>query len=313
MKKSVDRRNLKNTVRSIILVTVGTLILSFGTSLFLMEFDLVAGGVSGIAIVLDRIVSDFVPQLRFVTINMIIAILTWTLFFIGHFVLGKGFALKTLLSSAIYPLGIAFFSRLADPDILGGFFYLKGYETHSEIALILASVLGGACVGAGCSITFIGGGSTGGIDIIAFTVCKIFKRAKSSTVLFIIDAAIVISGMFVIQNLIISLLGMISAFVSALTVDKIFIGSNRSFIAQIISCKHEAINREILDRIGRGTTIVEVKGGYTGESKKMITVSFTVNQYAELLSTVSRHDKKAFVTILRAHEINGEGFTEQSN
>ena len=309
MKKSVDRQSVKDIARGIILVTLGTMILSFGTSLFLMEFDLVAGGVSGIAIVLDRVISDYIPPLRFITVNMLIAAITWTLFFIGLFVLGRAFALKTLLSSVIYPLGIALFSRLADPEVLGGFFYLKGYEAHGEIALILASVLGGACVGAGCSITFIGGGSTGGVDIIAFTVCKIFKRAKSSAVLFIIDSVVVICGMFVTQNLIISLLGMISAFVSALTVDRIFVGSNRSFIAQIISSKPEEINREILESIGRGTTVVDVKGGYTGENKKMITVSFTVNQYAELLSAVSRHDKKAFVNILKAHEINGNGFT----
>lgn len=313
MKKRIGRHDVWASVKNVLLVIVGTLILSFGTSLFLMEFDLVAGGISGIAIVLDHIISEYIPALRFITVNMLLTAITWILFFVGLIVLGKNFALKTLISAIVYPIGIAFFSRLADPIVLGGFFYLKGYETHSEIALILATVLGGACVGVGCAITFIGGGSTGGIDIIAFTACKIFKRAKSSAVLFIIDAVIVVCGMFVIQNFIISLLGIISASVSALMVDKVFIGNSRSFIAQIISDKYDEINREILERIGRGSTVIDVEGGYTGEGRKMIMVSFTVNQYSEIMNAINHHDKKAFVTIHRAHEISGEGWTKNSN
>ena len=274
-----------------------------------MEFDLVAGGISGISIVLDHVISSYIPALQFITLNMLITAVTWTLFFVGFFILGKSFALKTLVSTVIYPLGVAVFSKLADPNVLGGFFCLKGYESHNEIALVLAAVLGGACVGSGCAITFLGGGSTGGVDVIAFAVCKVFKRAKSSVVLFIIDTTIIVCGMFVIHDLVLSLLGIASAFVSAIMVDKVFIGSNSSFIAQIISDKYEDINREILERIERGSTVIDVKGGFTGDEKKMIVVSFKVNQYAEILNAINRHDKHAFVTIHRAHEINGEGWT----
>jgi uncharacterized membrane-anchored protein YitT (DUF2179 family) len=92
-------------------------------------------------------------------------------------------------------------------------------------------------------------------------------------------------------------------------VDKVFLGSNRSFIAHIISDKHEEINREIIDRVKRGTTVVNATGGYTGMERKMIIVSFTVNQYAEILGAVHAIDKNAFVTIHQAHEISGEGWT----
>ncbi len=291
-------------IKNILLTVAGTLVLSFGTSVFILPFDLVSGGVSGISIVLDRII-----PLEFLTVDLIVTIVTWLLFLVGFLVLGKSFAAKTLISTIIYPLGVSIFMRLADPGFLEGFFYLKGYTEYSDVALILATILGGACVGVGCAITFLGGGSTGGVDVIALTICKIFKRAKSSVVFFIIDATIVICGMFVIGDLVISLLGIFSAFISALMVDKVFIGSTRSFIAQIISDKYEEINREIIERVDRGSTVIDVKGGYTGENKKMIMVSFTVNQYAEILNAINKHDKKAFVTIHRAHEINGEGWT----
>ena len=304
MKKKTARNKKSEILRGIFLTIVGTLILSFGTSVFIVPFDLVSGGISGISLVLDHLILPNVASF-----DLIVAIVTWVLFFMGLLILGKSFSLKTLISTVIYPIGVSVFMRLATPDFLGGFFHLKGYTDHRDVALILATILGGACVGIGCSLTFIGGGSTGGVDIIAFTVCKIFKKAKSSVVLFIIDACIIVCGMFVMQNFVVSLLGIISAFISAIMVDKVFLGSNRSFIAQIISDKHEEINREIIDRVKRGTTVVNATGGYTGMERKMIIVSFTVNQYAEILGAVHAIDKNAFVTIHQAHEISGEGWT----
>ena len=291
-------------LKNILLIVTGTLMLSLGTAVFILPFDLVSGGVSGIAIVVYKIL-----PFEFITQDMIITALTWTLFLIGALVLGKSFAMKTFISTLIYPLGVSLFMKLASPDFLGGFFYLNGYEQYPDIALIISTVIGGVCVGAGCAVTFLGGGSTGGVDIIAFTICKIFKRAKHSVVMFIVDAAIIISGMFVIQDLIISLLGIISAFVSATMVDKVFIGSYRSFIAQIITDNYQEINREVIQKLDRSSTIIDAVGGYTGSSKKIVMVSFKVNQYAELLNLIHRIDKNAFVTIHQAHEITGEGWT----
>ena len=309
MKNKHSRPEMLATLKNICLIVLGTLVLAFGTSVFLLQFDLVAGGISGMAIVIDHVISEYVPALGFLSLDLLITIITWVLFLVGLLVLGRSFALKTLISTAVYPVGVSLFIRLCDPAVLGGFFYLKGYDAHGDVALILATLLGGVCVGLGCALSFIGGGSTGGVDIIAFTICKIFKRAKSSVVFFVIDATIVLCGMFVMQNLVISLLGILSAFVSALMVDKIFLGSSRSFIAHIITDKYEEINKEIIEKIDRGSTIIDVTGGYTGKSKKMLMVSFKVNQYSEILNTINKNDKNAFVTIHQAHEINGEGWT----
>jgi uncharacterized membrane-anchored protein YitT (DUF2179 family) len=166
-------------------------------------------------------------------------------------------------------------------------------------------------VGIGCAITFIGGGSTGGVDIIAFIICKFFKKLKSSVVIFAIDAAIVILGMVAIGDLAVSLLGIVSAFIGAAMVDKVFLGSNRSFIAQVITDKCDEINKIIIEQVDRTSTIVEVRGGYSGEKKKMLIISFTMNQYAEVMNSILKTDKEAFVTIHRAHEINGKGWTRE--
>ena len=64
-----------------------------------------------------------------------------------------------------------------------------------------------------------------------------------------------------------------------------------------------------MSEMERGATIIDVSGAYTGEEYKMIMVSFTMRQYNQMLNIINKTDKSAFLTIHRAHEINGEGFT----
>ena len=244
--------------------------------------------------------------------DLYITIITWVLFFIGFIILGKSFAIKTLISTIVYPIVFSLSYRLVDSNVLGGFFNIAGNANYQGTSIILAAIFGGACVGAGCAITFLGGGTTGGFDVIAFTICKYYKRAKSSVIIFITDAVLIIFGAIVIQDLIVSLLGISSAFICAIVIDKIFLGETKAFNAMIISSKYEEINQGVIDKLNRTTTILDGTGGFTKTNKKIVMVSFTIREYAELLSMVSSIDKDAFVTINRAHEINGEGWKELS-
>ncbi len=303
MKIAVDKKNLLEGLKNFSLVVLGTAILAFGVAVFMIPYDLVAGGVAGISIILDKIIDS-----EIFTVDLMVTILTWAIFFLGLIFLGKSFSMKTLLSTVVYPPCVSLFMRLASPDVLGGYFYLQGNE-NPEIALLLAPFVGGALVGAGCALTFLGGGSTGGTDILAFIACKIFPRLKSSVAIFIVDTSVVILGVFVINNIIVSLLGIVSTVVSAFVIDKVFLGGQKTFIAQIISDKHGEIREKILTDLNRGATIIDVVGAYSGEDRKMIMVSFTMRQYNQMLSIINKTDKCAFVTVHRAHEISGEGFT----
>ncbi len=290
-------------VKNLLCVIAGTLILAFGTAVFILPFDLVAGGMSGMAIIIENVI-----PFEFITIDIVITILTWGLFFLGLVFLGRAFAAKTLISTIIYPIALSLFLRLTDPGVLGGFFCLESSE-YGELSLFLAAAAGGVFVGAGCAVTFLGGGSTGGVDIISFSVCKIFKRLRSSAVIFVIDATTVLLGMFIIGDLVLTLLGILSAFLAATVVDKLFLGGSKAFIAHVITDKYDEINTEIIEKLERTTTILEGKGGYSGSSKKMLMVSFTMAQYAQFMSIITRIDKNAFMTVHPAHEINGEGWT----
>lgn len=300
MKIKITKPEFLLQMKNLFLVVVGTLVLAFGCAVFVVPFDLVTGGVTGISIIVDNIIGGAID------IDIIIAAITWGLFFLGLCFLGWDFALKTLTSTVIYPVAISLFLKLVSPDVLGGILYLN---TESDIALIISALFGGICVGTGCALTFLGGGSTGGVDIFAFIFCKFFKKWKSSTVIFVIDAATVVLGLFVIKDLTHTLLGIISAWIAAQVIDKIFIGGNRAFTAQIVSDKYEEINLAIRDEVRRTTTMIVAFGGYSRQSKTVLSVTFTMRQYADLMKVIKRIDPSAFVSITRAHEINGEGFT----
>ena len=300
----ISKKEMLHIAKNISLVIFGTLVLAFGTAVFILPMNIVSGGISGLAIVIKLLI-----PFEFITIDIVVFALTWILFFIGLAVLGRAFALKTLISAIIYPFAISLFLRLVDPSVLNGFFYLAGYE-HAELALILCASVGGVFVGLGCALTFIGGGSTGGVDIISFSICKIFKRLKNSTVIFVVDAAIVVLGMFALKDLIISLLGILTALIASVMIDRVFLGGRSAFVAHIVTDKPEEINEKIIKKLDRTSTILDATGGYSHEGKKVLLVSFNMSQYADLLVIIGKCDPRAFVIINRAHEINGEGWVD---
>lgn len=300
IKAKFTRDYLLTKCKDLGLVVLGTLVLAFGCAVFVVPFDLVTGGVTGLSIVIDHAIKSAIP------IDVLIAIITWGLFFLGLIVLGWDFAVKTLTSTVIYPVAISLFLKLVTPDVLGGVLHL---DTSSDVALIISALFGGLCVGTGCALTFLGGGSTGGVDIIAFIVCKYVKRWKSSTVIFVVDATTVVLGLFVIGDLIHTLLGIVSAWICAMVIERIFIGSGQAFTAQIVTAKCDELNLAIREEIRRTCTIYTAVGGYSGTEKTMLSVTFTMRQYTDMMNLIKRIDPTAFVSITRAHEINGEGFT----
>lgn len=304
MKTQITRKNISEHLKNWLLILLGTAILAFGTAVFIVPFDLVTGGVSGLAIVLEKIIP------LELSVDFYITALTWILFFIGLIFLGKDFALKTLLSTIFYPALFSLFYKLVNPSVLGGIFVLSA-SSYKDIAVLLAAVFGGAFVGAGCALTFISGGSTGGVDVLALILCKTFKKIKSSYIIFGVDAVIVTLGIFIINDIVLSLLGITSAFVCAAAIDRIFLGSSQAYVAQIVSEKSETICRRVIEELDRTATVVNARGAYSGKEKQMVIVSFSMREYSELMNIIKSEDPYVFMTISRAHEINGEGWTHE--
>lgn len=299
-KAELTKKTVLKTVWHYFLMAVGTALLAFGTSTFILPYNIVTGGVSGIAIIFSGLFGA--------ESELIITILTYIFFVLGLLLLGVRFTLKTLVSTLLYPPLIYLFSYLRDNNVwlqLGG-------ENLESMNVLLAGIFGGAFVGAGVGLTFFGGGSSGGVDCLALALNKYFKF-KTSISTFVIDAAVIGGGLIYNKDLSLALIGILSALVCAIVIDRIFLGNATSYVAFIVSNKYEEINKLINDKMERGTTLIQAEGGYTGENTKMIQVAFDRKEYSDLQTLVAKIDPKAFISIVHAHEINGYGFKKIPN
>ncbi len=297
------KENIVPFIKNTLIVMLGTFILALGTETCIIPSGLDIGGVSGIAICFVYANINIEPEL-------VITILCWILFFLGLIFLGWSFSTQTIVSTITYPIFLYLINYLLNKFSFLSIIDSPSLESNMPMTLLICSILGGILVGAGCAVAFIGGGSTGGVDIITFIICKYIPRIKSSHMIFVIDALIILAGFIVnpIHDVVLAFLGILSAFIGAVVIDKVFIGSTQSFIAQIITDKHIEITDDVIKELERTTTIVDVEGGYTKKNQKMVMVSFTIREYSKIINIVAKNDKKAFMTIGRAHEINGEGF-----
>lgn len=309
----LKKQDYKKILRQSLMVIASAFLLAFAVELFIANFGLVSGGVTGISIVLEKLSSNLFSAevAAFLDAEFWITLFTWVFFFVGLIFVGKAFAMKTLLFTVVYPGCLYLVEHFLGLRFFGDYFTKISDEAYGnyQIGLILAAVVGGALVGLAIAIAFMADSSTGGVDIISYAICKFFPKLRLSRVTLIIDAVIVISGMFVINDFVKSLLGIISAAVTSFVIDKVFLGGSRAFIAQIVSEKNEDIRNAIRDEMDRTSTIFDCVGGYSGENKKMVMVSFTMSQYAKLMSIIDRIDPQCFVTVHRAHEIGGLGFS----
>ena len=207
MKPDLTQIGIK--IKNVFLIILGTASLALATAAFLVPFELVAGGISGLAIVINSLLGG-----GFLSVEIIITVLTWISFFAGLIFLGKSFALKTLLSSALYPLLVAIFIERGLSDSFRHFLDLEG-------GMLIAAALGGALVGIGCALSFKSGGSTGGVDVLALTLCKKHPTLKLPRLMLIIDTAIIIFGAFAIADPKKTLFGIFSALTSAFTIEAV--------------------------------------------------------------------------------------------
>ena len=293
-------------------IIFGSISLAFGTALFLTRLNIVAGGLSGIAIILQFFIGDkfFGGQ----SIDIIVFILTWTLWVLGLITIGKKFALKTLISSIVYPLALSLFLRV--PAFISASkmiaeYGMKFLPAGADVPignLLICGIFGGVFIGVGVAFNFAGGGSTGGVDVFIAMANK-YLGIRESIASFVLDAAVILCGMFVIpSNIVPSLCGIISACVTALMIEYFYNASQSSYQADIISSNWEEISAEVQNILGRGATIINAEGGYKGDKRVILRVVFDKTQYKAIREIIAKIDPKAFMTFTQTYGVYGEGF-----
>ena len=296
----MDKKVVLKQISNYVAVIIGTFLLAFGSVIFLTKAELVAGGISGIAIIIQHFVSTQIY-------DYLVAGLTVFFWLLGLIFVGKDFALKTALSSALY-IGFTFlFKRVMFFDQLATTF--AGEQEAGN--LILCGIFGGVFIGGGVAITFLGGGSTGGVDVVQVMMSK-YAGMKESVSGFLIDALIIIVGMASMQLWIAALCGILSSFVTAVLIEIVYIRNQTAYQVDIISDKWKEISRYAQDELERGATIIRAEGGYKGEERVILRVVFDKMQYEKIKRYIATVDPKAFVTYTQTNAVFGEGFKKHT-
>ncbi len=273
------------TIKNLIQITIGCLILAFSVSVFVLPFNILSGGVAGLAVALNFLI-DVDPTI-IINISMLI------LFVVGTIFLGRKFALSTFITTILYPLMIIL---------------INSFEIVVDIDPFLASLYAGLMGGAGVGLVFKAGASTGGMDIPPLIINK-YTGIKLSTLILITDAITVFLGI-ISYGLAAVLIGFIAVWGTSFAIDKVLtFGAERAKAIYVISDKIDEINEMVQNTILRGTTILQAKGGYTREDKEVLLVVLTGNQYPNFMRLVNDIDKQAFLIIQDANEVHGNGFS----
>lgn len=303
MKLDVDslvRKNgtLRGNIMSYLYILIGTFILSLGFVLFINPYKIVPGGVYGISIVIHHSTKGLFSLFPDGTpIGLVSACLDTILTIIGTKILGPRFGFKTVLG---------FISTAVFMDVLTAFI---GENDPLGLAndLLLASVFGATIIGFGLSIVFKSKATSGGSDIIAAIIAK-YTHLPIGQLLIYVDSGIALLGLIVFNDWKIPLYSWLVIFITGKVIDMFLEGNGHEKMLLIISDKHEEIRERLLFDMGRGGTYLNGEGMYNGSPKKVIYTIVDRREVLILEEHISKIDPNAFVAVIDAKEILGEGF-----
>ena len=278
------------------LIIIGSVILAAGFVFFISPYKIVPGGVYGIAIVIHYMTEGlFSWAPSGLPIGLTGLILNIPLTFIGIKILGPRFGVKTVvgfvLTSVFMDLITYFFGEA--PLVAGD--------------ALLSSIFGGVLVGLGLGLIFKSKATSGGSDIVAMIIAKYTKLPLGQLMIYV-DSAIVLIGLVVFADWKIPLYSWIVIYVTGKTIDIVLQGMSVDKTLFIISEKFEEIRDRIINDLNRGGTYIPGKGMYNGSDKTIIFTVVNRREMALLEEYIHEIDPTAFLTVLEANEILGEGF-----
>ncbi len=269
------------------LIALGAFFLAAGYVLFISPYKIVPGGVYGIGIIMYHLVG-FPVGLTGLILNI-------PLMIIGLRLLGPRFGIKTVV-------GFVLTSGFID-----GLTMIYGDAPLVENDALLSSIFGGVLLGLGLGLVFKAKASSGGSSIIAMIITK-YTHIPLGQSIMIIDALIVLFGLLSFGDWTIPLYSLIAIFITGKVIDVVLEGFSYEKTLFIISDKYETIAEKILADLNRGGTLIEAKGMYKKDEKKIIFVNVTRREVAVLQDFIHQIDPDAFVTVIEATEILGKGF-----
>lgn len=281
--KQIGRAEIKN----FLLITLGTILTAVGIYFFKFPNNFSTGGVSGISILLGKLVPFLSPAVSMWAINLILLL-------IGFLFFGRGFGLMTAYCSMLYSFLTWLFEVIYPMT--------APFTDQPFLELCFAMMLPAV----GSAILFNCNASTGGTDIVAM-ILKKYTSLDIGKALLVSDALIAFSACFVfdIRTGLFSLLGLI---IKAFVVDSVIESINLCKYFSIVTSCPDAICDYIIREMNRSSTVIDAIGAYSHEDRKVILVACRRSEAVRLRQYIKTVDPKAFMFITNTSEIIGKGF-----
>ena len=280
----------QNRVLSLLMVLLGNLLYAFTVKLFLLPANLISCGTTGIAFVVNHLTGISLTGFIFV-FNMVMLAIGW-------WILGRKFAMTTVLSSLLYPILLELLNRL-----LG--------DISITDDLLMNTLFSGLGLGMALGIVIRGGASTGGMDIPPLVLKKFFHIPVSAS-LWAFDFCIMLCQMTFHKGEDL-LYGILLLIVISFALDKVLlIGTSRTEV-KIVSRQATKIRDAILSKVDRGVTMLHGEGGYLHQQTEII-LSVVSNHELPRLEQLARGiDPDCFMIVTRVTEVWGRGFTNSKH
>ena len=276
--------NYKNEIANYTYILLGSLAMAFGVVAFLSPNHVATGGTAGLAIVLSNVLP--------LSVGLLMLLINIPLLLVSLKYLGKKFAIKTIICIAFIVLFVELFTKILR---------LPSFSND----LMLATLYGGLSVGLGLGLIFKGGSSAGGGTILAKIISS-KTSMKTSTVILILDALVVLSAGYVFKSVELALWSLISIYVGSKVIDTILVGGQSQKIVHISSSKNlNELSRIISESIGVSGTIVSGNDLERSEYRDIIFIMIEKNKLNVLKQIVSNYDSKVKMIVMEATEILG--------
>ena len=299
------KRNFLTVFKEYALITAGVLCYALAWILFLIPNNLVGGGVTGVASIVQYATGGVIKvSYSYFVINVILLV-------IGMSSLGKGFGAKTVYGVLVASLALNFGASLIPQEIIR--------SLSLENGKLMCVIMGGMLSGFGIGLAMSQGGSTGGTDIVALVLNKRRGISPGRMILWL-DIAIIASSVLVpsykpdgtlmpfVDKIMVVVYGYLLTAVVSITIDSTIAGSKQSVQLFITSKNYEAIADEIANGFHRGVTVLNGKGWFTKEDAHVLMVLTRKVDLNPLLRSIKAIDPGAFVSVSSVTGVYGKGF-----
>ena len=266
-------------------IVIGNAMSAFAIACFELPYDMVVSGLSGVG----RMFNVFFG----ISVTGTVTAFNAALFIIGFIMLGKKFALNTIVGTVTFPLFLGIFTNAT-------------MLHHLVDDPLLAAICAGVIDGIGLGLIIRVGGSTGGIDVPPIILNKKFG-VKVAPMMMAIDIGIFIMQLPVTKTNGI-ILGILYTGIYSIMMNKMIVMNQGGVQSLIFSDKSHEINEALL-QIGYGTSIVHMTSGYLQEPKDVILCVSSSRTHAKVKRTALDIDPNAFISVSSVNEVNGNGFT----